>query len=84
MSENTVIEYPTGLSSIPYASFLQIEKFSYEEAQKYAAENFNDALGSLGRSSIANKVNDAVDALANVYGSGESDGTRQGLSLIHI
>ena len=78
MSENTVIEYPTGLSSIPYASFLQIEKFSYEEAQKYAAENFNDALGSLGRSSIANKVNDAVDALANVYGSGESDGTRQG------
>ena len=72
MSENTVIEYPTGLSSIPYASFLEIQKFSYEEAQKYAAENFNDALGSLGRSAIARKVDQAVDGLATVYGSGDT------------
>ena len=56
MTEKTVTEYPTGLSSIPYASFLQIERFSYESAQKYAAQNFNDALGSLGRSAIARKV----------------------------
>ena len=35
MTQNvTVIEYPTGLSEIPYASFLQIEKYSYDEAQK--------------------------------------------------
>ena len=48
--QNTDIEYPTGLSAIPFASFLQIEIFSYEAAQQYAAQNFNDALGSLGRS----------------------------------
>ena len=72
MSENTVIEYPTGLSAIPFASFLQIEKFSYEAAQKYAAQNFNDAFGSLGRSAIAQKIDQAVDGLATVYGSGDT------------
>ena len=41
--KNTVIEYPTGLSAIPYASFLQIEKYSYDEAQKNVAKSFNDA-----------------------------------------
>ena len=68
-TQHTVTEYPTGLSSIPYASFIQIEKFSYESAQKYAAANFNDALGSLGRSAIARKVDEATDGLASVYGS---------------
>ena len=72
MSQNTVIEYPTGLSAIPFASFLEIEKFSYEAAQKYAAQNFNDAFGSLGRSSIAQKINTAIDGLATVYGSGDT------------
>ena len=52
-TKHTITEYPTGLSSIPYASFLEIQKFTYESAQKYAAENFNDALGSLGRSKLA-------------------------------
>ena len=81
MSENTVIEYPTGLSSIPYASFLEIQKFSYEEAQKYAAENFNDALGSLGRSAIARKVDQAVDGLATVYGSGDTSTEKGKINL---
>ena len=72
MSQNTVIEYPTGLSAIPFASFLQIEKFSYESAQQYAAQNFNDAFGSLGRSSIAQKIDSAIDGLATVYGSGDT------------
>ena len=39
--QNTVVEYPTGLSSIPFASFLQIEKYSYDEAQKKVATQFN-------------------------------------------
>ena len=71
-TQHTVTEYPTGLSAIPFASFLQIEKFSYEAAQKYAAQNFNDALGSLGRSSIAQKIDSAIDGLATVYGSGDT------------
>ena len=72
MSQNTVIEYPTGLSSIPYASFLQIEKYAYSEAQKKVADQQNDALGSVSRSSIGGIVNTAADGFANVYGSGDA------------
>ena len=43
--QNTVIEYPVGLSEIPFASFLQIEKYSYDEAMKTVAKEQNDALG---------------------------------------
>ena len=77
----TVTEYPTGLSSIPYASFLEIQKFSYDSAQKYAAENFNDAFGSLGRSGLARKLNNAVDGLATVYGSGDTSTEKGKINL---
>ena len=80
-TQHTVTEYPTGLSSIPYASFIQIEKFSYESAQKYAAANFNDALGSLGRSAIARKVDEATDGLASVYGSSGTKSTGDNINL---
>ena len=68
--KNTVIEYPTGLSSIPYASFLQIEKYSYDEAQKTVAKSFNDALGSFNRSKISDVVRFGGNRLAEAYGSG--------------
>ena len=42
--QNTVIEYPVGLSEIPFASFLQIEKYSYDEAQKTVAKDQNLSL----------------------------------------
>ena len=70
--QNTVIEYPTGLSSIPYASFLQIEKYAYSEAQKKVAQNQNDAFGSIGRSKFGDLINGGVNALATVYGSGDT------------
>ena len=70
--QNTVIEYPTGLSSIPYASFLQIEKYAYSEAQKKVAQNQNDAFGSVGRSKFGDLINGGVNALATVYGSGDT------------
>ena len=65
--KNTVIEYPTGLSSIPYASFLQIEKYSYDEAQKTVAKSFNDALGSFNRSKISDVVRFGGNRLAEAY-----------------
>ena len=68
--QNTVIEYPTGLSSIPFASFLQIEKYSYDEAQKTVAKQFNDALGSYNRSVISDVVRTGANTLAKAYGSG--------------
>jgi len=75
-SQKTVFEYPTGLSGIPYASYLQIEKYSYDEAQKKVQDSQNDALGSLQNSRLADLVEGGVNAVANVYGSGESKETR--------
>ena len=77
MSQKTVFEYPTGLSGIPYASYLQIEKYSYDEAQKKVQESQNDALGSIANSRIADLVDSGVDTLANVYGSGEDKSTKR-------
>ena len=68
--KNTVIEYPTGLSAIPYASFLQIEKYSYDEAQKTVAKTFNDANGSYNRSVISDVVRFGGNRLAEAYGAG--------------
>ena len=68
---NTVIEYPTGLSSIPYASFLQIEKYSYDEAQKSVAKSFNDGLGSLNRSVISKVLRAGGNAAAKAYAAGD-------------
>ena len=67
---NTVIEYPIGLSSIPYASFLQIEKYSYDEAQKSVAKSFNDGLGSLNRSVISKVLRAGGNAAAKAYAAG--------------
>ena len=67
---NTVIEYPTGLSSIPYASFLQIEKYSYDEAQKSVAKSFNDGLGSLNRSVLSKVLRAGGDGAAIAYAAG--------------
>ena len=75
--QQTVFEYPTGLSGIPFASFIQIEKYSYEEAQKKVKQEQNDALGSIANSRIADVVDGGVDALANAYGSGRSKSDTQ-------
>ena len=69
--ENKVIEYPTGLSSIPYASFLQIEKYSYDEAQKNVAKSFNDASGSIQRSFMGGLVRNGGDFISSTFGSGK-------------
>ena len=69
--ENKVIEYPSGLSSIPYASFLQIEKYSYDEAQKNVAKSFNDASGAIQRSFVAGLVKNGGDFIEKSYASGK-------------
>ena len=76
MTQKTVFEYPAGLSGIPYASYLQIEKYSYDEAQKKVQDSQNDALGALQNSRIADIVEGGVNVVANVYGSGESKETQ--------
>ena len=72
--QNTVIEYPVGLSEIPFASFLQIEKYSYDEAMKTVAKEQNDALGSLRRSQLGNAIDLIGDAQELAYASGDFSG----------
>jgi len=69
--QNTVIEYPVGLSEIPFASFLEIEKYSYDEAMKTVAKEQNDALGSLQRSQLGNAIDLIGDAQEIAYASGD-------------
>ncbi len=70
-TQNTVIEYPVGLSEIPFASFLQLEKYSYDEAMKTVAKDQNDALGSLQRSQLSTAIDLIGDAQELAYASGD-------------
>ena len=69
--QNTVIEYPVGLSEIPFASFLEIEKYSYDEAMITVAKEQNDALGSLQRSQLSTAIDLIGDAQELAYASGD-------------
>ena len=79
--QNTVIEYPVGLSEIPFASFLQIEKYSYDEAMKTVAKEQNDALGSLQRSQLSNAIDLIGDAQELAYASGDFSDDKGFLNL---
>ena len=82
--QNTVIEYPVGLSEIPFASFLQIEKYSYDEAQKTVAKDQNDAFGSLARSQLGNAIDFIGEAQARAYASGDfSDGQNERFNEVY-
>ena len=39
--------YPMGIASVPFASFLKILKYSYDEGMSKVAKDQNDALGAL-------------------------------------
>ena len=85
MAENTdqlengqaVLEYPRGISDVPYASFLKIMKYEYQEALEKVAANQNDALGSFARSGVmSTTVNAVTTTMAGVYNGvdgGDSD-----------
>jgi len=83
-TQNTVIEYPVGLSEIPFASFLQIEKYSYDEAMKTVAKEQNDALGSLQRSQLGNAIDLIGDAQELAYASGDfSEGQNERFNEVY-
>ena len=85
MAENTdqlengqaVLEYPRGISDVPYASFLKVMKYEYQEALEKVAANQNDALGSFARSGVMKTtVNTVTQGMAGVYNGidgGDSD-----------
>ena len=77
VENQTVLSYPMGIDKVPYASFLRINKYEYQEALEKVAANQNDALGSFARSGVMKTtVNTVTQGMAGVYNGidgGDSD-----------
>lgn len=68
-----IFSYPDGVSSIPYASFMKISKYTYDHAKAQVAAKQNDALGSLSRATgvlSRNTIGGIASAISNLYGAG--------------
>jgi len=62
------LSYPAGIDQVPYASFMKIEKYEYQEGLAKVAANQNDALGSYQRSAVMKgMVNTATNVMSGVY-----------------
>ena len=71
MAEEINYSYPRGIRNVPYASFLAIQKYSYDEAMKSVAQAQNDALGAVSNSSVVKGMADSLADGANwIYGNG--------------
>ena len=66
------LSHPAGISTIPYASFLQIERYEYQEGLKKVAANQNDALGAQSRSGASRVLVGGLNMMMERYYS--SDG----------
>ena len=70
----TILEYPRGISTVPYASFLKITRYEYQEALEKVAANSNDALGAYARSGVMkNLVNTTTNIASTIYNGAEFD-----------
>jgi len=69
MSDLKTISYPEKITTIPYASFLQIERWEYQDALKKVAANQNDALGAVQNSNkaIQTILNGVKGGVENLY-----------------
>ena len=68
----TVLEYPRGISTVPYASFLKITRYEYQEALEKVAANSNDALGAYARSGVMKNLVNATTSVASTIYNGAS------------
>ena len=70
----TILEYPRGISTVPYASFLKITRYEYQEALEKVAANSNDALGAYARSGVMkNLVNTTTNVASTIYNGASFD-----------
>jgi hypothetical protein len=78
MSEEKVIHnYPSNISNIGYASFLEIKRWSYDRAKATVMRDFNDAAGSIQDTNIMQQ--------SSVFGKGVLEkikGISSGKSLV--
>ena len=59
------LSYPAGLANIPYASYLKIRKYTYDEGMAKVAKNQDDALGVFQNSTLAKDIIDATGGAFN-------------------
>ena len=70
----TILEYPRGISTVPYASFLKITRYEYQEALEKVAANSNDALGAYARRGVMkNLVNTTTNVASTIYNGASFD-----------
>ena len=74
MSKKTAYSYPSNISDIGYASYLQIKRWSYDEAQDSQMKNYNDASASIQDTNFANLTKDLITGLDNAVSGGISNG----------
>lgn len=65
------LSYPANLASIPYASYLKINKLTYDEGMAKVAKNQDDALGIFQNSTFGKGI---VDGIAGAAAALYSDG----------
>ena len=59
------LSYPAGLANIPYASYLKIRKYTYDEGMAKVAKNQDDALGIFQKSTLGKDLIDATGGAFN-------------------
>ena len=67
------LAYPAGLASIPYASYLKIRKYTYDEGMAKVAKNQDDALGIFQNSTFGKGIVDGIAGAANAIYSTDAN-----------
>jgi hypothetical protein len=67
------LSYPANLASIPYASYLKINKLTYDEGMAKVAKNQNDALGIVQNSAFAQTITKGVAGFFDAIYSSKPD-----------
>ena len=63
--------YPRTISTIPYASFITINKYSYNKGMAEVGRSQRDAIGSMQNSGLAKEVADGLaNSAKDIYGNG--------------
>ena len=77
---NKSYSYPTGIAQIPFASFIRINKYSYDEGMDKVGKQQNDVLGSLQNSGLLKSVTGGLSDTAQ-WAYGDKTGGNEYLAL---
>ena len=72
--------YPVGIAQIPFASFIRINKYSYDEGMDKVGKQQNDVLGSLQNSGLLKSVTGGLSDTAQ-WAYGDKTGGNEYLAL---